>query len=1215
MFSQRWTHRLVLGAAMLAATIALPQPPACGAEIVPVSVAADLGDRQGDRRLATNDSGRFLVFESLQPNLIPGQIDPMDVGRDRFGYECDYLGHPYLCTMGGDYDVYLHDRVTDETLLVSHVEGEPSRARPLPSKSYWVSSDGSGVLYANFRQQAPGSFSFFEDLTLYDRDTHSASKIASVRGDRGFEVRTSADGTIVVLSGILDFEDQPPPFMDDNGAPDLYLYDQRTETLALISAAAGMPTTTGDRGSPRPVTAWASTRPRSFDMDAAGARVVFGSDATNLVDNDNNGIDTDIFLYGTASQSLSLVSRSIGGGTADRDSRAPSISGDGSRIVFQSFASDLVPDFIDGNGPNRSDIYLYEPGTETMVLVSRSRFAPNLGGAGESFDPVISEDGSTIVFASKSSDLYLGFVDGNGDGTDIFRYDVATRAVSLASRSRVSVNQGADGESRRPRLDNDGGRMLFESQASDLVLGFVDGNEPDEHDLFAFTTATATVTLVNRAAGSVATSANQGAEEPRLNQAGTTVLYSSEATDLITPMAATPGPSFYAFDLAIATTTPGVTSASLYADASSTGDSRSFDSDIDGAGRFVTFRSGSNNLVVGQVDPIGNSASVFLYDRETGENTLVSRAAGSATTEVSATRARISADGNYVAFISFSDGLVTGLVDNNDEGDVFLFERATGIVQLVSRAAGDPSSTANGASSDFPTRASLSGDGRFVAFLSKATDLTPGFVDNNTGDDLFLFDRMDGSNTLLSASSTAPLESANARTRSADVTSSGQYVVFRTRATDVVPGFINPLPSTTQPVDNLVLWDRMRNEYSLVSHAFSNPMTGADDGAFFIAMTHDAERVLLGSNAQNLVEGFVDSNGSNGSDLYYWEQASNTVHLASRSTAGPTTGVNATIGRATISDDGAWIAFDTDATDLIDGFVPGNTSGTNGHDVFLFEVATGTTTLVSRSSRDPLLGADGLSWAGAVAEDAGRHYVYFSSGATDLIDGLPVPPGQSQFGFDVYRYDIAAGTTELLTHAVGSPFERGNLTSGLVAASTQGGYAIVSSNASNLVSRDHNSEGDIFLIGDGLAADLAVRKTDSIDPVPAGALFDYTIAVENVGLAPATAVGVFDALPDGLEVVGVPSGPWRCFGNDFAVGCLLRQALAPGATAPPLDITVRAPLTGGTITNTATATSAVPEVAPGTNTDFETTTVIEGRLLFADGFESGDTSAWSNTLP
>ncbi len=1222
----RWP-RVARSIAVLLVTLGVPCPSLLyAAEIIPVSVATDVSFDMGIRRLATDDSGRFLLFESLQPNLASGQIDLLDSGIDPVSFDCQYIGHVYLCTFEGDYDVFLYDRESDETQLISHVEGAPERARSMPSKSYWLSPDGSRVLYANFRQRDAGDFDFLEDLILYDRDTRNAERVASVRSSNGHtasndaEVRTSIDGRVVVFSGRLDFEDQASPFINAD-ATNLYRYDQTSGTLTLVSAAAGTPNTAGIRASPSFATAWEPTRPRAFDMDASGARIVFASTSPDLVANDVNGTATDVLLYDVATGSLSAVSRSTQGDTADLASQHPSISRDGARIVFESAAQDLVAGVTQAGD---TDIYLYEPDTDTMVLVSRSGVTPDQAANGRSFDPIISKDGSSIVFASTATDLVPGFVDGNGNQPDLYRYDVASGATTLVSHSVTDANRGADGASRRPRIDDSGARLLFESLATDLVTGFIDGNDPAEYDLFALTTATGAVTLVDRAAGMNTTSANRPAVEPILSQAGTQVLYRSEATDLIKPMATTPGPNAYSFSLTTASTALEATSASTFAEASTTaiaadrspaGSTPEVFNGLDATGRFATYTSTAFNLAGGLIEPgVGSTRSVLLYDRESGRNRLISHVGGSPATKADGTNPQISADGHWILFNSRSPDLIAGS-SNNGRNDIYLFERATGAVQLVSRAVGQPTVEADDESRT-AALPSLSTDGRFALFDSEATNLIDGFIGNSGRDDVFLFDRQDGSNMLISAADGAPLQSGNGPSLAGGIAASGRYVTFTTHATNIVPAFVNPASSA---VRNLVLFDRLSGSYTLISHDFAATATGAGAGVGLQAMSDESEVILFTSDAQNLVDGFVDGNGTGSTssprDLFAWERASNTVQLVSRSTTGPAHGANANVPRARLSPDGAWIAFNTDATDLLEGFVPNNVSGFQGDDVFLVERATGAVTLVSRSTLGPLFGANGRSEVNLVATERGHDVVYFTSTASDLVAGLTSPLATGTFPPNLYRYDIETGAIELITHAWYDPLVPGNDSSRAGSVSREGGFVLVASMASNLIPRDTNHDGDGFLIGDGLATDLVLRKTDSMDPVAAGAPFDYRIDVDNAGLAPATAVSVFDPLPDGLEVVQLPSDPWRCFGTDSAVGCMLRQPLAPGALAPPLDITVRAPGVGGTITNTASTSSAVPEVAPGSNTDFEDTTVIEGQPLFADGFESGDTSAWTNTVP
>src|SRR5262245_13872148 len=117
-------------------------------------------------------------------------------------------------------------------------------------------------------------------------------------------------------------------------------------------------------------------------------------------------------------------------------------------------------------------------------------------------------------------------------------------------------------------------------------------------------------------------------------------------------------------------------------------------------GRYLVFTSTAENLAPGQVDGNTFQNDVFLFDRVTGAVTLVSHAAGApSTTGAGASDSPvISSDGAWVAFRSTATNLVTGQVDTNGATDVFLFERATGAVSLVSRAVGTTATTASSVS-------------------------------------------------------------------------------------------------------------------------------------------------------------------------------------------------------------------------------------------------------------------------------------------------------------------------------------------------------------------------------------------------------------------------------------------------------------------------------------------------------------------------------------
>ena len=118
-------------------------------------------------------------------------------------------------------------------------------------------------------------------------------------------------------------------------------------------------------------------------------------------------------------------------------------------------------------------------------------------------------------------------------------------------------------------------------------------------------------------------------------------------------------------------------------------------------------------------------------------------------------------------------------------------------------------------------------------------------------------------------------------------------------------------------------------------------------------------------------------------------------------------------------------------------------------------------------------------------------------------------------------------------------------------------------------------------------ADLSISKTDTPDPVVPGGQLTYTIAVSNYGPDPATDVVVTDTLPVGVAYGGA-SG--ECSQVSGTVTCNLSNGLLPGQ-AFSLTITLTAPDTSGSITNTATVRSNTTDSNPNNNTATAMTSV------------------------
>ena len=132
-------------------------------------------------------------------------------------------------------------------------------------------------------------------------------------------------------------------------------------------------------------------------------------------------------------------------------------------------------------------------------------------------------------------------------------------------------------------------------------------------------------------------------------------------------------------------------------------------------------------------------------------------------------------------------------------------------------------------------------------------------------------------------------------------------------------------------------------------------------------------------------------------------------------------------------------------------------------------------------------------------------------------------------------------------------------------------------------------------------ADLALTKSDSADPVDAGAAFTYTIDITNAGPVAAGALTLVDTMPPEAAILSVSGLAWDCLSTADGFTCDRPAGLGVGSTTT-VTVEVAAPATDNEIvlSNTASVTSTTPDPATGDNTDTETTTVsgvMEGAEL------------------
>src|SRR6266581_3440694 len=264
------------------------------------------------------------------------------------------------------------------------------------------------------------------------------------------------------------------------------------------------------------------------------------------------------------------------------------------------------------------------------------------------------------------------------------------------------------------------------------------------------------------------------ASAPAVSATGGVVAFDSVATNLVG------GDTNGALDVFVRDRASGRTERVSVSSKGKQGDSGSAGPMLSGDGRFVTFSSGAANLVSG--DTNGRS-DIFVHDRMTGETTRVSVAAdGAQGDNNSIGTAAISADGRFVAFTSDASNLVPQSAPGRH---IYVKDRSTGAIERVSvDSHGNP---AVGFVAASPT---ISGDGRFVAFASSASNLVK--KDTNGTTDVFVHDLVTG-RTVRASVDSAGAESNDVSFRP-DLNGDGRFVVFDSAASNLVPGDTNGVP-------------------------------------------------------------------------------------------------------------------------------------------------------------------------------------------------------------------------------------------------------------------------------------------------------------------------------------------------------------------------------------------------------------------------------------
>jgi hypothetical protein len=310
-------------------------------------------------------------------------------------------------------------------------------------------------------------------------------------------------------------------------------------------------------------------------------------------------------------------------------------------------------------------------------------------------------------------------------------------------------------------------------------------------------------------------------------------------------------------------------------------------------GRYVVFDSVAHNLVPGDTN---NTTDVFLRDRQNGSTTRVSVGLGGAQGDGSSDSPQISADGRFIAFHSSATNLIPG--DTNGMNDIFVYEIQSGAMTRASVDSTGTQQANNGAS-----QASISTDGRYVAFASYSTTLVPG--DGNVACDIFVHDMQSGSTVRVSVDSSGV--EGNHDSFSPSISADGRFVTFLSRADNLVPG-------DTNGFFDVFVHDMQSGTTERVSiDSNGNEENAAASGVSYISA--DGRYVAFCSPATNLVPG--DTNGQ--PDVFLRDRWNGTTERVSVNSLGiQGNGESGTSGIA-ISPNGRFVAFESGASNLVEG--------------------------------------------------------------------------------------------------------------------------------------------------------------------------------------------------------------------------------------------------------------------------------------------------------
>lgn len=361
------------------------------------------GAGAGSNLIDFTPDGRFITFSSGAQDLT-SQPDGNGLGTD----------------------IYVRDTLNNVTTLVSiNLAGTASGNGSCFGGS--ISADGRYVVFTSDASNLVANDTSTRDVFVRDLQTGTTTRISTNAAGTSGGNNQSSSGVIdaggrfiVFFTNATDLSTLP----DTNNLADIFIYDLQTRSNRLITSnVAGTATGNG-------LALGFSNHGVTFTISRDARFVSFMSQSADLVSNDTNGNGDDVFLYDTTTHAKSLISVNLAGnsGTLGGSSN-PFISADGRFVAFDSLANDLVSTPDETNGSTK-DVFVRDVVAGKTYLASINN-AGSRTGNGFSFQPSISVNGTRLVFYSSASNLIGNDLNGGAEDVFIFDIPGSTSPVLI----------------------------------------------------------------------------------------------------------------------------------------------------------------------------------------------------------------------------------------------------------------------------------------------------------------------------------------------------------------------------------------------------------------------------------------------------------------------------------------------------------------------------------------------------------------------------------------------------------------------------------------------------------------------------------------------------------------------------------------------------------------------------------------------------------------